>query len=63
MEEDLYVVVSKLVPCLRVGKIVAALKGSALSKWFFAKMAKPQFTAILIDLADAWADRMEREAK
>jgi len=25
-------------------------------------MAKPQFKTILIDLADAWAERMEREA-
>ncbi|WP_298937472.1 SRPBCC family protein [uncultured Ruegeria sp.] len=44
-------------------EIVATLKGSAASKWLFATMAKPQFKAILIDLADAWADRMEREAK
>ncbi len=44
-------------------KIAAVLKGSALSKWLFAKMAKAQFTAILIDLADAWAERMEREAQ
>lgn len=44
-------------------EIVATLKGNAASKWLFATMAKPQFKAILIDLADAWADRMEREAK
>lgn len=44
-------------------KIAGVLKGNALSKWLFATMAKPQFRAILIDLADAWADRMEREAK
>ena len=40
--------------------IVAGLKGNALSKWLFATMARPRFTAILIDLADAWAARMER---
>ncbi|GGX42156.1 hypothetical protein GCM10007385_07180 [Tateyamaria omphalii] len=44
-------------------KIVAALKGNVLSKWLFATMAKPKFKAVLIDLADAWAKRMEREAK
>ncbi len=44
-------------------EIVATLKGNAASKWLFATMAKPQFKAIIIDLADAWADRMEREAK
>lgn len=44
-------------------EIVALLKGSALSKWLFVAMAKPQFKSILIDLADAWAERMEREAK
>lgn len=44
-------------------EIVATLKGNVLSKWLFATMAKPQFKAILIDLADAWADRMEQEAK
>ncbi len=43
-------------------EIVAKLKGGALSRWLFATMAKPQFKAILIDLADAWAARMEREA-
>ena len=44
-------------------EIVATLKGNAASKWLFATMAKPQFKGILIDLADAWANRMEREAK
>ena len=44
-------------------EIVAVLKGNALSKWLFATMAKPQFKTILIDLADAWAERMEREAR
>jgi hypothetical protein len=44
-------------------KIVVKLKGGALSRWLFSTMAKPQFKAILIDLADAWAARMEREAK
>lgn len=43
-------------------EIVALLKGNALSKWLFVAMAKPQFKTILIDLADAWAERMEREA-
>lgn len=44
-------------------EIVAKLKGSPLSKWLFLIMAKPQFKTILIDLADAWAERMEREAR
>ncbi|KZM50067.1 SRPBCC family protein [Labrenzia sp. OB1] len=43
-------------------EIIATLKGNALSKWLFATMAKPQFKAILIDLADAWAVRMQQEA-
>ncbi len=43
-------------------EIVAELKGSVLSKWLFATVARPQFKTILIDLADAWALRMEREA-
>lgn len=43
--------------------IVIALKGNALSRWLFATMAKPQFKTILIDLADAWAARMEQNAK
>ncbi|SIT02031.1 Polyketide cyclase / dehydrase and lipid transport [Roseivivax lentus] len=42
--------------------ITARLKGNALSRWLFATMAGPQFRTILIDLADAWAARMEREA-
>ncbi|MEQ8968269.1 MAG: SRPBCC family protein [Azospirillaceae bacterium] len=44
-------------------EIVAVLKGNALSKRLFATLAKPQFKTILIDLADAWAERMEREAR
>jgi len=43
-------------------RIIATLKGNALSKWLFATVAKPQFKTILIDLANAWAERMEREA-
>lgn len=43
-------------------EIVAKLAGSPLSKWLFATLARPQFTTVLIDLADAWAERMEREA-
>jgi len=43
-------------------EIVAVVKGNALSRWLFATMARPQFKTILIDLADAWAERMEREA-
>ncbi len=43
-------------------EIVATLKGSTASKWMFAAIAKPQFTVIMIDLADAWAARMEKEA-
>ncbi len=42
--------------------IVATLKGNAFSRWLFAMVAKPQFKTVLIDLADAWAARMEREA-
>ncbi|SFR98547.1 SRPBCC family protein [Yoonia litorea] len=42
--------------------IVATLKGNRFSKWLFAAVAKPQFKTTLIDLADAWAMRMEREA-
>lgn len=42
--------------------IVATLKGNGFSKWLFATVAKPQFKTILIDLADEWAARMEREA-
>lgn len=42
-------------------EIVAVLKGNALSKWLFATMAGPQFKTVLVDLADAWAARMERE--
>lgn len=44
-------------------EIVAVIKGNAMSRWLFATMAKPQFKTILIDLADAWAKRMEREAQ
>lgn len=43
-------------------EIVAEVKGNALSRWLFATMARPQFKTILIDLADAWAERMVREA-
>ncbi len=43
-------------------EIVAAVEGNALSRWLFATMARPQFKTILIDLAEAWAERMEREA-
>ena len=43
-------------------EIVAVLKGNALSRWLFALMAGPQFKTILIDLADAWAMRMEKGA-
>ena len=44
-------------------KIVASLKGNALSRWLFATSARPQFKTILIDLSDAWAASMEREAE
>jgi hypothetical protein len=43
-------------------EIVGLLKGNPMSRWLFARVARPQFKTILIDLADAWAERMEREA-
>ncbi|MGB0498196.1 MAG: SRPBCC family protein [Rubricella sp.] len=44
-------------------QIVAKPKGNALSRWLFTTLARPRFKTILIDLADAWAERMEREAR
>jgi hypothetical protein len=44
-------------------EIFGKLKGNAVSRWLFGTMAKPQFKTVLIDLADAWAERMEREAR
>ncbi len=44
-------------------EIVATLKGNAVARWMLAALSKQQFKTILIDLADAWAERMEREAK
>jgi hypothetical protein len=43
-------------------EIVAEVKGNTLSRRLFATVAKPQFKTILIDLADGWAARMERDA-
>ncbi|MBX2855355.1 MAG: SRPBCC family protein [Rhodobacteraceae bacterium] len=44
-------------------KITATPKGNALMRWIFTIMAQQQFKTILIDLANAWAERMEKEAK
>jgi hypothetical protein len=43
--------------------IEAAPKGNLLVQTLFKTAAKRQFKAVLVDLADAWADRMEREAR
>ncbi|HHS89269.1 MAG TPA: SRPBCC family protein, partial [Rhodobacteraceae bacterium] len=43
-------------------EIVASVKGNTLSRWLFSTMAGPRFKTVLIDLADAWAERMEHEA-
>lgn len=44
-------------------EITAKPKGNPLTRWVFTMVAKHQFKAVLIDLADAWAARMEREAR
>lgn len=44
-------------------EITATPKGNALARWVFTMIAKHQFKAVLIDLADAWATRMEGEAR
>lgn len=41
--------------------IEAKPKGGLLLRALFRLAARRQFTAVLIDLADAWAERMERE--
>ncbi len=43
--------------------IEATPKGNLLMRTLFKTAAKRQFKAVLADLADAWADRMEREAR
>jgi len=43
--------------------IEATPKGNFLARTLFKAMAKRQFRKVLADLADAWATRMEREAK
>ncbi len=43
--------------------IEAVPKGGLLSRMLFVLVAKRQFKIVLIDLADAWALRMEREAR
>jgi hypothetical protein len=43
--------------------IEAKLKGSVLTKWLFFLVAKPQFENVLFNLAEAWATRMERQAR
>lgn len=42
--------------------IEATPKGGIVSRTMFYFVAKRQFKAVLVDLADAWARRMEREA-
>ncbi len=42
--------------------IVARPKGNAVQRWLFATLARGKFKGVLLDLADAWAARMEREA-
>lgn len=44
-------------------KITTKPKGNALARWVFTMIAKQQFKTVLIDLADTWAARMEREAR
>lgn len=43
--------------------IRAVPKGGVLTRLLFTVIAKRQFKAVLVDLVDAWADRMEREAR
>lgn len=43
--------------------IEATPKGNLIMRTLFVLAAKRQFAGVLIDLADAWSDRMEREAK
>lgn len=44
-------------------QIIATPKGNAAAKLLFGLVAKQQFKAVLIDLANGWAVRMEKEAK
>jgi polyketide cyclase/dehydrase/lipid transport protein len=43
--------------------ITATPKGNFLTRTLFMTVARLKFRAVLIDLADAWSDRMEREAR
>lgn len=43
--------------------IEAMPKGGFISRMLFSSLAKRQFKSVLIDLADAWSRRMEREAR
>lgn len=43
--------------------IEAKPKGGFVTRTLFSSLARRQFKTVLIDLADAWAERMEREAK
>lgn len=43
--------------------IHAIPKGGFLARMLFVAVAKRQFKAVLVDLADAWANRMEQEAR
>lgn len=44
-------------------RIEAVPKGNLFVQTMFKMAAKRQFKAVLVDLADAWADRMERESR
>jgi len=41
--------------------IAAKPKGGFIARYVFSLLARRQFKTVLIDLADAWAERMERE--
>lgn len=43
--------------------IRAVPKGGFFARLLFTMVAKRQFKAVLVDLADGWAERMEREAR
>lgn len=42
--------------------IAAQPAGNAVQRWLFATLARGKFKGVLLNLADAWAARMEREA-
>ena len=43
-------------------EIVATPKGNIVTRFLFLSMAKIQFKSVLLDLADAWAIRMEKDS-